>query len=84
MRKPAKQLHTVIDPPWQQNVGWYASMAVSEGPLWDPFVYEVEDIPAASDIHVFTIINSVALYFQYIARAGRDIRRVWLVNLGSP
>ena len=60
-------------------------MAVSEGPIWDPFVDVVEDILAASDVHVFTITFSVTLYFHYIARdiarAGRDIRREWRVNL---
>ena len=63
-------------------------MAVSEGPLWDPFVYIVEDTLAASDVHVFPITFSVTLYFQHItrdiARAGSYICREWRVNVDFP
>lgn len=55
-------------------------MAFGEGPVWDPYVYVFEDILAASDIQVFTIMISVTLYFQYIAQIGRAIRRERRVN----
>ena len=81
MRKPDKQLHTVIEPPGQQNVRRYATMAVSEDPLWNPLVYAVEDIATALDVQVFTISFPVTLYYQCIARAGREIRRELRVHL---
>ena len=65
VRKADKQLHTVIDPPGQLNVGWYATMAVSEDFLRVALVYVVENLPAASDVQVFTKSISVTLYFQY-------------------